>query len=151
QAPGGLIGDVSAGGLGEVRGAAAASTEVAGAKLLVSGASESANGWVPVRTGRGPADTDLTLRDASASGQAQVDVGRALLSARITAFNEDRGAGTRGALSKDSGGQASFTLSQLPTATDLGWRLQGWLSTSNLTNTAVSVGAGRRTATPAND
>jgi outer membrane receptor protein involved in Fe transport len=150
-APGGFIGDVAAGGLGEVRAAGAASSTLGGVRLLVSGSSESSNGWIPVRGRRGPVDTDLTLRDASASGQAQVDVGAALLSGRIAAFNEDRGAGVRGALSKDSGGQASLTLSRQPTAQDFGWRLQGWLSTSNLTNASVSASASRRTATPAND
>jgi vitamin B12 transporter len=151
EAPGGFVGDVSAGGLGEVRAAGAASTRLGPVRVLVSGSSESSNGWVPVRGLRGPADTDLTLRDASASGQAQVDVGRALLSGRIAVFNEDRGAGVRGALSKDSGGQASLTLSAQPTAQDFGWRLQGWLQTSNLTNDSVSVSANRQTATPAND
>ncbi|HEX4183623.1 MAG TPA: TonB-dependent receptor [Caulobacteraceae bacterium] len=152
SAPGGIIGDVAMGGLGQVRGAAVASTTIGGARLLVSGSSESSNGWVPVRGDiRGPADTDLTLRDASGSGQLQVDIGRALLSARVASFNEDRGAGTKGALSKDSGGQASLTLSAQPTAEDFGWRLQGWLSTSNLTNDSVSVSADRSTATPADD
>jgi vitamin B12 transporter len=151
DAPGGFVGDVAGGGLGEVRAAGVASATIGPAKVLVSGSSESSNGWVPVRGLRGPADTDLTLRDASASAQAQADIGRALLSGRIAAFNEDRGAGTRGALSKDSGGQASLTLSAQPTAQDFGWRLQGWLSTSNLTNDSVSVSANRRTATPANN
>jgi outer membrane receptor protein involved in Fe transport len=152
DAPGGVIGDVAMGGLGEVRGAGVASTTLSGVRLLVSGASESSNGWIPVRGPvRGAADTNLTLRDASASGEAQMDVGRALLSARVAAFNEDRGAGTKGALSKDSGGQASLTLSEQPTAHDFGWRLQGWLQASNLTNTSTSVSANRATATPAND
>ena len=151
SAPGGFVGDVAGGGLGEVRGAAAASSEIAGARLLVSASSESSNGWVPVRGVRGPADTDLTLRDQSASAQLQADVGRALLSARIAGFNEDRGAGTIGALSKDYGGQASLTLSRQPTAGELGWRVQGWLQTSDLANDSVSVSANRKTATPAND
>jgi len=151
SAPAGFIGDVEGGGLGEVRGAAVASADVAGTRLLVSAASESSNGWVPVRDLRGPADTDLTLRDQSASAQLQADVGRALLSARVAAFNEDRGAGTIGALSKDYGGQASLTLSQQPTAQALGWRLQGWLQASDLANDSTSVPAGRAKATPADD
>jgi vitamin B12 transporter len=150
-APGGFIGDVAGGGLGEVRGAAVASTNIDGVRLLASVDSESANGWVPVRSGRGPADTDLTLRDQSASLQAQADVGSALLSARVAGFNEDRGAGTLGALSKDYGGQASLTLSAQPTINTLGWRVQGWLQTSNLANDSTSVAAGRATATPADN
>ena len=150
-APGGFIGDVEGGGLGELRGAAVASTQVAGARLLVSASSEASNGWVPVRGIRGQADTDLTLRDDSASAQLQVDIGNALLSARVAGFDEDRGAGTIGALSKDHGGQASLTLSQQPTAQSLGWRLQGWLQTSDLANDSVSVAPGRATTTPADD
>ena len=151
SAPGGFIGDIAGGGLGEVRGAAVASTNIDGVRLLASVDSESANGWVPVRSGRGPADTDLTLRDQSASLQMQADVGSALLSARVAGFNEDRGAGTIGALSKDYGGQASLTLSAQPTINALGWRVQGWLQTSNLANDSTSVAPGRATATPADD
>jgi vitamin B12 transporter len=151
SAPGGFIGDIAGGGLGEVRGAAVASTNIDGVRLLASVDSESANGWVPVRSGRGPADTDLTLRDQSASLQMQADVGSALLSARVAGFNEDRGAGTIGALSKDYGGQASLTLSAQPTINALGWRVQGWLQTSNLANDSTSVAAGRATATPADN
>jgi len=151
SAPGDFIGDVAGGGLDEVRGAAVASTDIDGARVLVSASSESSNGWVPVRGVRGPADTDLTLRDQSASTQLQVDVGRALLSARIAGFNEDRGAGTLGALSKDYGGQASLTLSAQPTAQDFGWRVQGWLQASDLANDSTSVSANRATATPADD
>jgi len=150
-APGGFIGDVAGGGLGQVRGAAVAAADLAGARVLVSASSESSNGWIPVRGVRGPADTNLTLRDQSASTQVQVDVGRALLSARVAAFNEDRGAGTVGALSKDYGGQASLTLSAQPTAQDFGWRLQGWLQASDLANDSTSVSANRATATPADD
>ena len=151
SAPGGFIGDVAGGGLGEVRGAAVASAEIAGARILVSASSESANGWIPVRHVTGRADTDLTLRDQSASAQLQADIGPALLSARVAAFNEDRGAGTIGALSKDYGGQASLTLSRQPTAQDYGWRLQGWLQASDLANDSTPVSANRATATPAND
>jgi vitamin B12 transporter len=151
QAPGGFIGDIEAGGLGQVRGAAVASADVGGTRLLVSGDSESSNGWIPVRSVRGPADTNLTLRDQAASAQAQFDLGSALLSTRIAGFNEDRGAGTVGALSKDSGGQASATLSAQPTAQALGWRVQGWFQASNLANDSTSVSANRVTATPADD
>jgi vitamin B12 transporter len=151
SAPDGFIGDIAGGGLGEVRGAAVASTDIAGVRLLASVDSETSNGWVPVRGLRGPADTDLTLRDQSGSLQAQADVGDALLSARVAGFNEDRGAGTLGALSKDYGGQASLTLSAQPTPNSFGWRLQGWLQASNLANDSSSVSANRATATPAND
>jgi outer membrane receptor protein involved in Fe transport len=152
SAPGGFIGDVAAGGLGQVRAAAVASTAIDGVKLLVSGSSESSNGWIPVRGAiRGAADSNLTLRDQSGSAELQTDVGPALLSARVAAFNEDRGAGTKGALSKDLGGQGSLTLAAQPTATSLGWRVQGWFQASNLTNDSTSVSANRATATPAND
>ncbi|HEX4180050.1 MAG TPA: TonB-dependent receptor [Caulobacteraceae bacterium] len=151
QAPGGFIGDIEAGGLGQVRGAAVASTTVDGVRLLASGDSESSNGWIPVRGVRGPADANLTLRDQAGSAQAQVDVGPAMLSTRVAGFNEDRGAGTVGGLSKDSGGQASVTLAAQPTLHDFGWRVQGWFQESNLTNDSTSVSANRGASTQADD
>jgi vitamin B12 transporter len=150
SAPGGFAGDVSYADHDESRAAAIASTDLGPAHLLVGVAGESSAGWIPVRRG-GPGDTHLSLHDLSEYGQLQADIGRALLTARLSAYDEDRGAGLDGAAARARGEQASLTLAAQPTAGQLGWRVQGWIDGSNLQNSSVSISANNAVATPAND
>ena len=150
-APGGLIADGSVGSLNDRQGQALASVRLGAADLFASAAGESASGYVPVRAGRGAADQRLTLNAWSGATGASADVGAGTLSARLSGYQEDRGSGLIGAESRARGGQASLTLARAPNASVLGYRLQAWVSSSDLMNTSVSVAAGRATTTPAND
>jgi outer membrane receptor protein involved in Fe transport len=149
--PGGVIADLEGGTEGYARGAGVVETAVGGAKVLLSASGEHNDGWVPVRYGEGAADQPLSLDDWSASERIEAPLGDAVLSERVGAFQEDRGAGTRFANSHARGLQGSLALVRQPTADSLGWRVQGWVEGSNLANTSASVSADRNTATLADN
>ena len=149
--PGGVAGEVEGGTLGYSRAGGIVSTQVGGARVFLNASSEHSDGWIPVHAGRGAADTRLTLEDWSAAERVEADVGRAVLSERIGAYEEDRGAGTIFANSAVHGVQGSLALVAQPTKDELGWRVQGWVSESDLSNTSASVAAGRNTATLADN
>lgn len=148
---GGLADDLSVGSLGDERASVVADVPAAGGRLLLDAAGEQSDGWIPVRYGEGAADRALWLHDYTAGARELVDVGSAVLAARIAGFEEDRGAGTIYADSRERGAQASLTLAQQPGPDTLGYRLQGWLTLSDLANSSASVAANRETATLAND
>ncbi|WP_374468785.1 TonB-dependent receptor [Phenylobacterium sp.] len=140
--------DVSAGERDSYRIAASGG----GPGVLVTASAESTDGYVPVRgAARGAADRPLTLDDVAFSVRAQRQVGGVQAAARLSAFEERRGAGLAGARSIASGGSAALTLARAPEQGVGGWRLQGWVRTSDLKNSSVAVAAGRATTTPAND
>ncbi len=149
--PGHIAGDVEGGSLGYARAAAITEIDAGPTRAFFDGSAETSDGWVPVRQGRGAADRPLNLDDWSLAERIETDVGPAVLSERITGFQEDRGAGTVFAGSRVRGGQASVTLVQAPSTGALGWRVQGWVSTSNLANTTASVSANRNVATLADN
>ena len=151
QVPGGIAADASYGSLGDVQGQAVASARFGSASLLVSAAGESAHGFVPVRNGNGAADRPLTLHDWSSSARLTDDIGPGELAVRFAAFQEDRGAGLAGAGSRATGEQGSVSYTVEPTATALGWRVQGWVNSSGLENTSVAIAPNRATATPSNN
>lgn len=149
--PGGVQATLEAGGVGLRRGAGAVDIDLHGADLMVSASGEHDDGWIPVRQGRGAADTPLALDAASASARLQGDVGQAVVAARLGLFQERRGAGLAGADARVRGLSASLTAARAPDADSLGWRLQAWLLKSDLRNRSVAVAAGRAATTPAND
>ena len=149
--PGGIAADIEGGGEGYARGAGIVQADVAGAKVFLDASGEHNDGWTPVRYGRGAVDTPLTLDDWSAAERIEAPVGQAVLSERVGAFQEDRGAGTFFAKSHASGVQGSLSLVAQPTARQLGWRVQGWVESSDLANSSASVALDRDTATLAND
>ena len=120
-------------------------------RLFLDASDETSGGWVPVIHGRGAADRPLTLRDWSTAERAQIDLGAAVLTERIAGYDEQRGAGTLWAASRDQGLQASLTLVGQPQAGRLGWRLQTWVDSSNLANSSASVPASRASATLADN
>jgi outer membrane receptor protein involved in Fe transport len=120
-------------------------------QLFGAGQSEQGDHWIPVREGRGAADSPLTLHDWSGTGKGVVDLGFASLTAEGGAYREARGSGTNFAESASSGDDASVTLAAQPDATHLGWKLQTWVRQSNLYNTSASVSTNRATATLASD
>ncbi|QUD90627.1 TonB-dependent receptor [Phenylobacterium montanum] len=149
-APGAWSGDVEGGDGGQARAAGIAALAAPGGEVVFSAAGEHSDGWVPVEDHPGAADTRLTLTDANASLRYLADLGPGALAARIAAFEEDRGAGLRGAQSRARGAQASLTYAQAPSAGHWGWRAQAWGDLSNLYNSSVSVAAGRVSTTLSN-
>jgi vitamin B12 transporter len=150
--PGGIAADASYGDHNDLRGAAIASARFGSASVLISAAGESSDGFVPVRQGRGPADQPLTLHDWSGSGLFTDDIGPGVLAARVSAYEERRGAGILYAGSRARGQQVSLTYTRAPTADAFGYRLQAWFAHTDLLNTSTSVTSAlgpRDTATPA--
>ena len=114
--------------------------------LLV--AAESSNGWDPIRAGRGPADTSaLPCRDWTASGRFQRDFGRAVAALRLSAYQEDRSAGTLYAGSRERGEQISLTARQAdPPPRLVGLAGSGMGPGFDLANTSASVSVNQQTA-----
>jgi outer membrane receptor protein involved in Fe transport len=146
NAAGGFAGEVEGGGLGYVRAAGVGAAELGGARLFVDASGERSDGWIPVIQGRGSVDRPLTLRDWSAAERLEADVGDAVLAERVGVYEEDRGAGTLYAGSHDQGIQGSLSLARQPDAGALGWRVQGWVTATNLANTSATVAANRDSA-----
>ena len=140
--------EISAGELGTAR-LGLAYGEV---PILVVASRETSRGYVPVRGARaGASDRRTDLETWSVSTRLQYDVGPVVAALRIGAYQEDRGAGLKGANSRAEGQQASLTLAQTSEADASGWRAQAWVRRSNLSNSSVAVSADRATTTPANN
>jgi vitamin B12 transporter len=148
---GGVAADIEGGGFGYARAAGVAELDEAGSRVFLDASGEHSDGWVPVIQGRGAADRPLTLTDWSVGERWETDVGGAVLSQRLATYQEDRGAGTLYAGSDDEGAQASLSLVRQPEAGALGWRVQGWLTGSNLVNSSASVSLNRATASLADN
>ena len=148
---GGVATDVEGGDLGYARAAGIAELDEAGSRVFLDASGERSDGWIPVIQGRGAVDRPLSLSDWSVGERWETDVGGAVLSQRLATYQEDRGAGTLYAGSNETGAQASVSLVRQPDAGDLGWRVQGWLTGSNLVNSSASVSLSRASATLADD
>ena len=144
-----VLGDL--GGRGQGRVAATDTLTLGEVSTVLAGAAERSDGWIPVRQGRGAADTPLTLSDATVSALFQRDFGAAVGAARVAAYQEDRGAGLAGAASRARGASLSFGAAAAPTLATAGWRAQVWMLVSDLANTSVSVAPDRQTTNLAND
>ena len=138
--------------LGQRAGSASGSANVTDkVQVFAAGQTEQGDSWIPVRQGRGAADTPLTLRDSSATGKAVFDLGFAALTAEGGGYSEARDSGTLYAQSASSGDDAAVTLAAQPDATHLGWRLQTWMRQSNLANSSAAISNNRNTATLSNN
>jgi outer membrane receptor protein involved in Fe transport len=151
--PGGVAADVEGGSLGYYHaGAALDGGATSAVRVLASAAGEHSDGWIPVEAARrGAADVPLALDDWNASLRILADVGPGVLSVRAADFVEKRSAGLLFANSKAKGGNYSITYAAAPAGNRLGYRVQAWVSTSDLANTSTSVTNNRNTATPANN
>ncbi|HUB84739.1 MAG TPA: TonB-dependent receptor [Rhizomicrobium sp.] len=150
------IADASAGSMGTVRAGASGGAEVGSLDLFASAAGERSNGWIPIDPPRrGLADNHLWLDSGEASLRAQEELGGGVvLSARAEYYDDARGGGIVGVESEATGWIGSVTLSRPADASNIGWRLQGWVFDSGFSNTSASVPAfpaARSSATPAND
>jgi outer membrane receptor protein involved in Fe transport len=148
---GGFGADLSGGELGYGRAVGVGETQLGHATLLLDAAGETSDGWIPVRQGRGAADTALDLHDWSSAAKLTSEAGPGTLSARVAAYEEDRGAGTLDTGSRARGAQASLSFAAQPAPDAFGYSLQGWLQVSDLRNLSASVAANRQTATLADD
>lgn len=150
--PGGVAADVEGGSLGYYHGQVAAEGGGGPVHVLATGGGEHSDGWIPVDASqRGAADTPLTLDDWNGALKILADAGPGVLAVRGSAFVEKRSAGLRFAESKAKGQNYSVTYASAPAGESLGWRLQGWVATSDLANTSTSVTNRRAVATPANN
>ncbi len=150
-APGQVAGEASAGSLGDRQAQGLVALKVGPGVLSLGAAGESATGYITVRAGRGAADTRLDLHAYSGSARWVVDLGADVLAVRAAGYNEDRGSGLAGAVSRADGGQASVSLTRAPAGKAAGYQLRAWVDRSNLLNTSVSVAPGRATASLSDD
>lgn len=150
-APGQVAGEASVGDLGDRQGKGVAALALGPGFLSLGAAGESADGYIPVRAGRGAADTRLDLHAYSGSARWVATIGPDVLSIRAAGYNEDRGSGLLGAVSRADGGQASIGLTRPATGTAPAYEFRAWVDRSNLLNTSVSVAPGRATATLSDD
>lgn len=116
---------------------------------LLAASVEHDDGWIPTREGRGAADAPLARDAMSGAVRVQRMQGNVLISARLSAYGEERSSGLVGANSTADGVAASLTLVAQPRADAPGWRLQAWARESDMSNSFVSVAPGRNTTTPA--
>ena len=146
------IADVQGGSLSSVRGGVSRGETFDGLDLFASVAGERSSGWIPVQPpDRGAADNHVWFDGGSASLRAQTQIGDVLGSARISYYDEGRGAGVAGAHSSAHGVTGSLTFAEDPGTFGIGWRVQGWVIRSAFSNISVAVAPGRIGTTPAND
>ena len=149
--PGAANVDFSGGQLDSARGSMATVQSLGKATLFLDAAAEHTDGWTPVLYGAGAADDRLNLSDESGAARLTVPIGDVLMAVHGGAYHEDRAAGLVGANASDTGEDGSVTFAAQPGPDHLGWRLQAWVRHSNLSNTSVSVPAGRASTTPSNN
>lgn len=147
----GLAADARYGERNTSRGTVVYETLVGGADLMFGASAGKTDGFVPVRAGRGAADTALAVEDWSVVLRGNFELADSTLSARVSAYDESRESGLVGAAARAQGQSGSLTLARAPSAGSFGYRLQGWVKASDLANSSVAVGAGRATTTPANN
>ena len=138
---GGERGQFRAAGVGEARGDAWS--------LMLAATAQQDDGWIPVRSGRGAADTALWSDSAAGAARLEWRDGERVLSARLGGYSESRGAGLVGAQSRSDGSSLSITLAA--PAGDFAWRVQAWAMVSDLYNTSVATAPDRSATTPANE
>ncbi len=149
-APGQVAGEGSVGNLGDNQGQVLGAVRLGHGVLTTAASGESADGYIPVRQGRGAADTRLDLHAYSGSLRWVGEIGANVLSLRLAGYNEDRGSGLAGAVSRIDGAQANVALTRAPAGGDPGYQLRAWVDRSNLVNTSVTVATGRAASSLSN-
>lgn len=145
----GTAAELAVGDRGFARAAGAGVASTTRFRLFGSLSADTFGGWIPVRAGGGPVDEPLDLSSWSAAGRFQTEVGRAVLAARVSAYDEDRGTGVAGGRAFANGTAASLALAAPPTTETAGWRLQGWIRESDFGQVSLAVNRERTTARPA--
>lgn len=117
--------------------------------LMLAASAQASDGWVPVRAGRGGADTAVWSDSAAAAARMEWRGEALVFSARLAGYAEERGAGLVGAQSRSEGSSLALTLAD--PGGPFAWRLQAWALQSDLANTSVSTAPDRSATTPAAD
>jgi outer membrane receptor protein involved in Fe transport len=153
ESSGALTANISGGTLGTRRLAASGGGDFGKLSVFASAARAASDGWIPVEpSARGPVDTRLAFDGGSAALRVQTEpVAGTLLSARLSAYRESRHSGLDATWSKTNGIIASFTAAHPAHESDLGWRLQAWLHTSDFAQSSASVSPARAIATPSSE
>lgn len=138
---GGERGQFRAAGVGEARGDAWS--------FMLAAAAQQDDGWIPVRAGRGAADTELWSDSFAGATRVEWRDGERVFAMRLGGYSESRGAGLVGAESRSDGSSLSVTLAA--PAGDFAWRVQAWAMASDLYNTSVATAPDRSATTPANE
>lgn len=138
---GGERGQLRAAGVGEARGDAWS--------FMLAAAAQQDDGWIPVRAGRGAADTEIWSDSLAGAARVEWRDGERIFAMRLGGYSETRSAGLVGAESRSDGSSLSVTLAA--PAGDLAWRVQAWAMASDLYNTSVATAPDRSTTTPANE
>ena len=137
---------------GSARLAASGTGDLGPLRWVATAGHERTDGHTPVRAPQaGAADRPLDLEASSASLRLDLPVGDALLSGRVSAFEEMRGSGVEGSDAEASGTALSLTATRQPEADRVGWRVQLWRRTSDLQNRFVATAPDRSSTSPAND
>lgn len=119
--------------------------------LLVVGAAQTSDGWTPVRTGAGAADTPLAFESSSLSLRFAPEWDGGAMAFRVSGYREARQSGLAGAASRSNGVSASATVTGASPGIGTDWRLQAWAKGTDFENSSVAVGPGRAFTTPANN
>ena len=145
--------DASLANLNGKRAAAAGGTSLGPISLFASASNEDSDSWIPVSPEqRGAADDNVTLHARNVSLRAETTPwSDTLISARVSAYGENRDSGLVGAQSSADGVSGSLTLAHPDSADSLGYRLQAWIRNTGFSNTSVSVAPGRVSTTLTND
>ncbi len=146
---GGLAFSVEGGDRGHVRASGFALADDGQSSFMLAASAQHDDGWIPVRDGPGAADAPIWFDGANGIARIQRRHAGRVLSVRIAAYSESRGAGLVGADSTSSGSTVSLTLAA-PNG-PFAWRVQAWAMRSDLQNSSVTVAADRSATTLANE
>lgn len=136
---------------GGERGLAGGQLAFAAGAVIVVGAAQQTDGWVPVHKGRGAADAPLAFEASSLAIRYAPQWSGGDLALRLSGYREARESGLVGASSRATGVSASATWVGVSPGIGNEWRLQGWLKASDFENSSAAVGAGRAFTTPASE
>ena len=129
------------------RGYARASGAWSSGAFTLAASGETFNGDIPVRAGRGAADTRTEFESFAASARWLGALADGGASVRLGLYDETRGGGIVGAESRARGAHLSAAYAQ--TGPARGWRMQGWAALTDFANSSVAIAADRDSATPA--
>lgn len=136
---------------GGERGLAGGSLALAAGDVMIVGAAQTTDGWIPVGAGRGAADAPLAFEASSLAIRWSPEWTGGDLSLRLAGYREARESGLVGASSRAAGVSASATLTGASPGIGNDWRLQAWAKVSDFENSSAAVGAGRAFTMPASE
>ncbi|MEI7932991.1 MAG: TonB-dependent receptor plug domain-containing protein, partial [Alphaproteobacteria bacterium] len=146
----GLEANARVGDLDTQRGGIVDVTTIGGTDVMVGATGGHTGGFIPVRTGRGAADTPTEMNDWSVNLRTTSDFAEGRLAIALGAFNQEQNSGLDKANAEAKGQKASVTWVRNPAGDQRGYRLQAWAMSTNLFNSSVSVPTNRASTTLTN-